>query len=214
MIFLLLLGIIPLYGNTNYILIGPPGSGKGTFSREYITNQHYCHISPGDILRTHIKNGTALGKTIEAIVSRGDYINDSIVFKIIEDEVTTCALHNIPFIIDGFPRNKSGFVFLDTLLENINVKNNTVFVYFIIDDTTCIQRISSRLVCFNCYNIYNTVTQPPLHAMICDQCGHALEKRLGDTQENTLKRLSYYRKTIEPLIDYAKLSYNVIAITQ
>lgn len=211
MIFLILfLLIFPLSAIENYVLMGPPGSGKGTFSTKMIEEKGYKQICPGDILRTHIKNETELGQSIKLIVQNGDYIDDIIIYQIIEQEVRGYVERNIPFIIDGFPRHKDGYDFLIKLFKKLNIESTIVFIHFIIDDFTCIQRIANRLVCFNCYNVYNLRTKPPLKEMVCDKCENILEKRLGDTYENTKKRLAYFRNTIEPLINLAEKDYNVI----
>ncbi|MFZ5953857.1 MAG: adenylate kinase family protein [Candidatus Dependentiae bacterium] len=209
-ILLLLSFCFSLYGFENYILIGPPGSGKGTFSSKMTQEFNYKQICPGDILRTHIKNETELGKSIKTIVESGDYIDDQIIFKIIDDQVRECIHNNIPFIIDGFPRNIDGFNFLNNLFEQLKIKETIVYVHFIINDKICIDRISNRLVCFNCYSIYNLKTKIPLNHMVCDNCNHQLEQRLGDNKKNTIKRLSYYRTKIEPLIDLARMQFKII----
>jgi len=180
MIFIILfLLILPLSAIENYVLIGPPGSGKGTFSTKLIEQKNYKQICPGDILRTHIKKETELGQSIRVIVQNGDYIDDTIIYQIIEQQVREYVERNIPFIIDGFPRHKDGYDFLIKLFKELNIESTIVFIHFIIDDFICIQRISNRLVCFNCSSIYNLNTKLPLKEMVCDKCESTLEKRLN-----------------------------------
>lgn len=201
-----------LFSQENYILIGPPGSGKGTFSSFMKKNHKYYQICPGDILRQEIKNNTELGEKIKPIVEKGDYIDDSIIFKIIEDQISYCIEHKIKFIIDGFPRSVSSFEFLLELLKRKNIVETMTLIYFKIDDQKCIERIDQRLVCFNCSAVFNMTTKMPKQDMTCDMCYMPLEIRLGDTVSNTVKRLNYYRKTIEPLVDLAKKEYSIIEI--
>lgn len=207
MIFLFL--VTNLAACENYVLIGPPGSGKGTYCQN-LKSEGYNHICPGDIVRTHIKNKTELGENIKNIVAQGDYVDDSIIFKIIEEHVTNSVNSQAAFIIDGFPRNQEGYKFLYDLLTKLQVKNKTTFIHFIIDDDTCINRIANRLVCFKCYSIYNTKTKLPVEEMICDNCHNRLEQRLGDCEDNTKKRLHYFRKNIECLAGQAKNDYKVL----
>jgi adenylate kinase len=207
-----LLVTFSLYGQTNFILIGPPGAGKGTFS-SFMKNQYgYYQICPGDILRQHIKDNTELGQEIQPIVERGDYIDDSIVFRIIDEQVSYCLEHEIPFIIDGFPRGIASIEFLRQLLKVKNIESTITFVHFQVDDETCIERIDQRLVCFNCSHVFNMTTRRPKKSMTCDECDTSLEIRLGDTVANTTKRLAYYRKNIEPLVALVHDEYPVLVI--
>lgn len=207
---LLLLLTFSIVGSENYVLIGPPGSGKGTFSTKMIEEKGYRQICPGDILRTHIKEETELGKTIKATVENGDYIDDVIIYQIIEQQVRECTDNHVPFILDGFPRHENGYRFISALFKQLCIESTVVFMHFVIDDQVCIDRIANRLVCFGCRNVYNAVSRSPLKEMICDKCEGTLEIRLGDTVDNTKKRLLYYRSTIEPLVRLAEEEYRVI----
>lgn len=203
---------ISLCGQTNFILIGPPGSGKGTFSSFMKNNYGYYQICPGDILRQHIKNNTELGQKIKPIVERGDYIDDTVVFRIIDEQVSYCVDNSIPFIIDGFPRSLSSFEFLLQLFKTKKINTTITLVHFRIDDEVCIERIDQRLVCFSCSRVFNMTTRKPQLDMMCDGCSALLEIRLGDTISNTIKRLAYYRDNIEPLVELAKDEYAVIVV--
>lgn len=190
----------------NFVLIGAPGSGKGTFSSFMIQNYGYHQICPGDILRSHIKERTELGKEIAPIVQRGDYIDDAIVLNIIEQQIDLCLEQKKPFIIDGFPRSETSFNQLQNIFNKKRLNNSINFIHLQIDDQTCIERIDSRLVCLKCASVFNKTTKQPLENMVCDNCKTKLEIRLGDNTENTKKRLNYYRANIEPLAEYAKKS--------
>jgi len=196
----------------HFILIGPPGSGKGTFS-SYMKRVHgYYQICPGDILRTHIKNETSLGVHIKPIVENGNYIDDAIVLQIIDEHISDCLANQIPFIIDGFPRSMATLHALHAMFEKRNICDEIIFLHCIAPDELCIERIEQRVVCFSCFEVYNNKTRKPQTARTCDRCGNSLESRLGDTHANTIKRLAYFRKNIEPLIDAAqKLNYNAIS---
>lgn len=191
-------------GNPNFVLIGPPGSGKGTFSSLMVEKYGYYQISPGDILRTHIKQETELGKKIKPIVEQGNYIDDSITLAIMLEQITYCLNNKKPFIIDGFPRSKSTFAELNKFFEQSGIKSFIYFVHLDADDKTCIERINSRLVCFSCFNVFNNTSKLPKEPMKCDRCHSSLEVRLGDSCNNTIKRLAYYRNQIEPLVEVAK----------
>ncbi len=184
----LLFFVSAVFAHDNYVLVGPPGSGKGTFS-SFMVERGYHQICPGDILRTHIKKETELGKIIKPIVERGDYISDDIMFQIIKEQVEDCLKNSRPFIVDGFPRNEAGLGFLKQLFEAHGAKQSIRFVHFNIEDEACINRINARLVCFNCYCVYNTNIKQPEQPMVCDKCKNKLEVRMGDNVQTTVKRL-------------------------
>lgn len=206
-----LLITVSILGQDNFVLIGPPGGGKGTFSLFMKEKYGYYQICPGDRLRMHIKNETELGKAIKPIVERGDDIDESIVFKIVDDEVSECLNSGKNFIIDGFPRSVSSLNFIVELFKKKNI--TATIIHFKIDDATCLKRINNRLSCLNCLSVFNMLTKKPKVDMVCDSCGDPLEIRIDNTTQNTLKRLKYYRKNIEPLIelvnnDYKMFSFN------
>jgi adenylate kinase len=204
--------IVTIVGQENFVLIGPPGGGKGTFS-SYMTKQHnYRQICPGDILREHIKNNTELGKVIKPILERGDDIDCTVVYKIIDSEVTSCLERKIPFIIDGFPRNAHTFEFLKKFLKEKSASSLITFIHFKIDNQTCLERINNRLVCTYCGSIFNKTTNKPKKEALCDCCNKELQIRIGDETEITVKRLNAYRKNIEPLTEFAKKDFKLYTI--
>jgi len=190
-------------GRPNFILIGPPGSGKGTFS-SIAKEAGYHHISHGDILRTKIKENTDLGLAIKTSLEGGNFINDSVAFEVIEKEVLACLERNQPFIIDGFPRNENRFRLLVELLTTKNLTQNTEWIHFETTDQECLERIEGRFVCSKCFKIFNVKAKQPVLDMVCDDCKEPLGKRVGETIENTKKRLASYRAITEPVIDLAK----------
>jgi len=193
----------------NFILIGPPGSGKGTFSFFMVQKRNYHQICIGDIIRTHKKKNTDIGK---AILANGGFVDDEMAYSIIKNEIDLIVENKTPFIIDGFPRNIPAFEFLIQELKEKDVIASTTFVHFKIDDQVCIDRINNRLVCFKCFDVFNTTTKKPKKEMICDSCDIPLEVREGDAAAATIKRLACYRAYTEPLIEVAKKNFNILTI--
>lgn len=195
------------------VLIGPPGCGKGTFCSFMIQRFGYKQVCIGDLLRTQIRHETELGKVIKPIVEKGEYIDDHIVFAIIGKEIENLLAQKELFIVDGFPRNRAGLDFLDEFLTERGLKKNVIYIHFTIDDQTCIDRINTRFVCPSCLDIYNETSKKPKIGMVCDRCGESLQARLGDTHSNTIKRLAYYRSSIEPLVQASvERGYRVISV--
>jgi adenylate kinase len=200
-----------LLAHKNYILVGPPGSGKGTFS-SFMVEHGYHQICPGDIVRTHIKHQTELGKLVKPIIEGGGFLGNDILFKIVEEQILYCLERKIPFIIDGFPRHREGLDMLKQLFAATGLSESIQFIHFQVEDDICINRINARLVCFNCSSIYNLDSKKPTKDMACDTCKHSLEMRVGDSVAATVKRLDYYRRTIEPLLEAVEHDFTIIRI--
>jgi adenylate kinase len=208
-IIFLSLFIIPLIATPqNFVLIGPPGAGKGTFSNHMAIKHKYHHINPGTTLRAHIRDNTSLGQTIKPIVEKGDFVDVKIICKIIDEEITYCLKENISFVLDGFPSNHATFEYLVNYFKEKEIPYSTIaFVYFAIDDQSCLERIKSRLTCSNCGTIFNTLTYKPQKNMTCDFCGTQLEARIDNIECITRKRLNHYRSFVEPLAALAKSQF-------
>lgn len=206
---LMSLATAPVLCQQNFVLIGPPGSGKGIFSFFMTQKKGFKQICLGDIIRMHKKSDTEIGRYIAA---NNRFVDDELAYRIIRDEVTSALKAQYHFIIDGFPRNVPAYEFLMGLFADKDISSTVTFVHFDIDDQTCINRIDSRLVCFGCSAVFNTSTKVPKQAMICDDCISPLEVRDGDTVAATIKRLAYYREHTEPLLGSAKNDFKVITV--
>ena len=167
----------------NIVILGPQGSGKGTFSSLIAQRFNLKHISTGDIFR---KN-----KEFSKYTDKGQFVPDELVFKII----TPYLKNNI--ILDGFPRNLKQAVFLDKKIK-IN------YVFFIdLSFKIILQRLKTRIQCPECNTIYSLKTNPPKKQGICDICNSKLTKRTDDIDEKAVKtRLDNYNKEIKNLLDF------------
>lgn len=195
-----LLAIEPIF-----ILCGPPGSGKGTFSQHIKEVYGYNHVSAGDLVRNEINAGTPLGESIKAIVQRGDFIDQETMHLLMETKICQFVKEGKPFIIDGFIRRKADLTpFLCDVMQRLNVDGNTLVIELECADEICAQRISTRLVCPECNQVYNIVALPPLCDGICDRCATPLQIRLNDTPEVIFKRLKDYRASIAPVVAMAQ----------
>lgn len=188
----------------HFVLISTPGSGKGTFSQYMVQMYDYMHICPGDIFRAEIRAKTPLGRQIQPVLERGDYVDEKIVCDLIEKKLDSVLALKKQFILDGFPRSIDSLVFLQEYLTKRNLLDKIVFLRFNTDDYTCKQRILTRKVCTGCSRVYNSITAKPDIAGTCNNCGLTLITREGDAPDIITKRLIYYHENIAPLFDRAK----------
>jgi adenylate kinase len=197
----------------HFILVGAPGSGKGTFSQYIVEKYKYMHICPGDIYRTEILHQTKLGKEIEAIVNSGNYVDEKITNQLIENKIVNALEQNVYFILDGYPRTESTMLFLDSVLRKYNIKNKTSCIFFTASDECLIERIIHREICTKCFTVYNTKTIFSESITHCMKCGTELSKRPADTPEIAEKRIQYFHNKIEPIIKLiAETKYTIMYI--
>ena len=158
------------------ILLGPPGSGKGSQATLIEEKLHFPHISTGDLLRAEMKAKTPLGLQAMSYVNEGKLGPDSLVFDILAKRVAQDDCKE-GFILDGFPRNiKQGEYFQDKL----NIDSNEVIVLnFELSTEAIVERLSGRLICKECGQPYHTKYSPPKVENKCDKCGGELYQRAG-----------------------------------
>jgi adenylate kinase len=180
------------------IFLGAPGSGKGTQAKKLARKFDLDHISTGDILRSAIKNQSALGKKAKTFMDAGELVPDDIILGIIKEELTG---RNKGFIFDGFPRTREQAEGLETILGQLGLKITRV-VNLDVPDTLIIERLEARRLCKVCGAEFNLKTRPPKEAGICDVCGGLLYKRPDDSSDVVNNRLSVYREKTKPIEDF------------
>lgn len=179
------------------IVLGPPGSGKGNFSQFLKENYNYNHLGAGDLLRQEINQKTSLGLQIEDVVKNGDYIDTQIMHYLMTKAVSELQKMGRPFTIDGFGGNEHDMEFLQQLLSEHLLLTHT-FVFFLdADDAVCKKRMSNRLICRQCEQIYNADSIIPEREGRCDHCSGELFRRNNDKLEIIEKRLRLYRESVE-----------------
>lgn len=186
----------------NIILLGPPGAGKGTQAAGLIEKFNLLHISTGEIFRSEIKNGTALGAKIKQFMDSGNLVPDAIVLETIKS--ITEKHPGSGCLFDGFPRTVVQAEGLADMLMAEGKKIDFV-VYINIEDAEAVRRLTSRRACSKCGKNYNIATGPfPSKENICDSCGGDLMQRSDDTADIIRDRLKVYRDSTAPLIEYYK----------
>lgn len=188
----------------NIIMLGAPGTGKGTIAGILSENLGIPQISTGDIFRKNIKEGTELGKLADSYISKGQLVPDEVTVKIVEDRLNQPDAKN-GVILDGFPRT---IVQADKLKEILKAKVEKIDITINLEtpEEEIIERIVNRRVCSNqeCKAVYNVVLHPPKVEGKCDKCGSDLITRKDDKIETVKSRLEQYFTATSPLIEYYK----------
>ena len=188
------------------VMLGAPGSGKGTIGKILSKDMNLAHISTGDIFREQISNKTELGKQAESYISKGALVPDNVTIKMVETRLSEVDVKD-GAILDGFPRTAVQAEALKNFLEENNPMQKRIAIELDVPDEEIIKRIINRVTCSNkeCGAIYNLQTRPPKQEGICDICGSALTKRADDNEETVAKRLKVYHENAKDLIEfYAK----------
>ena len=184
------------------IMLGAPGTGKGTVAGILSEKLGIPQVSTGDIFRKNIKEETELGKIAEEYISKGKLVPDNITIEIVKDRLNEKDVEN-GVIIDGFPKTLGQAEELEKILIKDNKKVDMV-INLTTPEEEIIERVSNRRVCSNqdCKAVYNVVLNPPKEEGICDKCGSHLVKREDDNPETTKKRIQTYLDLTDPLIEY------------
>jgi len=184
---------------TFIVLLGPPGSGKGTQAKILEKKLGLPQVATGDLFRYNLKNQTELGRLAKQYMDAGELVPDEVTIRMVEDRLARadCARGAI---LDGFPRNLQQAVALDEMLEPYGGVD--VVPFFAVDDDIVVERISGRRVCRNCGAVYHVTFNPPKQEGICDVCGGELYQRDDDRPETVKNRLYVYYKQTGPLIGY------------
>src|SRR5688572_3111829 len=182
------------------VLLGAPGSGKGTQAQRLTKHFGIPQVSTGDILRKHLAEGTALGLRAKQIMESGAYVDDDTMLAIIRDRLAQDDAQR-GFILDGFPRTVAQAGGLDKLLTELGTPLDAV-VLFEVDNEELIKRLSSRRVCVHCKRVFNVLSAPPSVPPDCvpGRAEHEVEQRPDDAEETVRERLRVYEeKTRKPV---------------
>ena len=180
----------------NIILLGPPGSGKGTQAKMLMEIYTIPQISTGDILRAAVANQTALGKQAKECMNKGALVPDELVVKIVEERLKErdCGRG---FILDGFPRTVAQAEALDRLNIKIDAAINVE-----VGNDELMKRLTGRRTCRTCGAMYHIYFNPPRRDGVCDTCNGELYQRDDDKEETIKTRLVVYAQQTNPLISW------------
>lgn len=192
----------PAKNNTSpkvIILMGPPGSGKGTQAAQLSKELGIPHISTGDILRENVRNNTDLGKEAKSYMDAGKYVPDELIYSMLFDRVAKPDAMK-GYLLDGFPRTLPQ---AESLEKHLRGKANVTVINLDVPDEVIIKRASGRLLCKNdSTHIHNVYSAPPKVPGVCDVCGGELYQRADDKPEVVAERLKVYHKQTQPVIEF------------
>ena len=184
----------------NLILLGPPGSGKGTQGERLQEDFRMPYYATGDILRAAVSEGSELGLTAKEYMDRGDLVPDEVIIGVIAERVESDEAAD-GFILDGFPRTVGQAEALGDEMESLG-RTVTAAVLIDVSDEEVIRRLGGRRTCAKNGHIFHVEFDPPKHEDVCDVCGSRLIVRDDDKPEVIRHRLDTYREKTMPLIDY------------
>ena len=184
----------------NLVLLGPPGSGKGTQGERLQEDFHLPYSATGDILRAAVREGTELGSQVKEYLDRGDFAPDELMVEVIAERLEAREAAD-GFILDGFPRTMRQAEALDAKLAELG-RQLSVAILIEVSDDEVVRRLGGRRSCSNGH-VFHVEFDPPKNEGICDVCGAPLEVRDDDEPDVIRHRLSeYHAKTEAPLVPY------------
>lgn len=178
------------------LIIGAPGSGKGTIANYIVNSSDIKHISTGDLFRAKIDSNDELAIKIKELIKNGILVPDEITNEIVKETLTDTKDN---FILDGYPRTLDQAKYLETLVDIDRV------LYLNVNIDSLIKRIVGRRICEDCNFIFNIYTNPvPKNESLCDKCNGNLYQRKDDNEETVIKRLEIFNEQTSVLIEYYK----------
>jgi adenylate kinase len=183
----------------NLVLVGPPGSGKGTQGERLQEDLRLPYYATGDILRAAVREGTDLGNEAKEYMDRGDLVPDEVMVGLIAERVASGEAAD-GFILDGFPRTIAQAEALDSKLTELG-RGLTAVLLIDVSDEEVVRRLSGRRICPNGH-VFHMEFDPPKEEGMCDVCGEQLEIRDDDKPEVVRHRLGTYHDKTEPLVAY------------
>lgn len=182
------------------ILLGAPGSGKGTRAVALCEVLGIPQIATGDLFRKNLKEMTEIGKTAKSYIDKGELVPDEVTAAMLKDRLSESDAKN-GFVLDGFPRSVKQAEILDEMLEKSGEKITSV-IYIKVDDEEIVNRLAGRMICSKCQAPYHVRDHKPSVEGKCDKCGGELVVRGDDNPETIRKRLKVFHETTFPLVKF------------
>jgi len=182
------------------VLLGPPGSGKGTQASTLQKRRGIPHIASGDLLRANVRDHTQLGRQAQPYMDRGDLVPDALILDMMSDRLSQPDARE-GYVLDGFPRTVAQAEALEQRLGQLGGEPDAV-IYLDVPETEILRRLSGRRTCPACNAVYHVDTMPPQREGICDTCGAELVQRQDEKPDVIRKRLQVYAEQTQPLLEF------------
>ena len=192
------------------ILMGGPGSGKGTQAELLKNHLSLTHISTGDLFRENIAEQSDLGILAKQYIDKGELVPDDVTEGMVDERLSRADVEK-GFILDGFPRNLSQAYALTQILNNAHRRIDGA-IHIKVSDEEIVERISGRLICRNCQHPFHKTFKPPKVEGVCDLCGGELYQRSDDNAKTVHQRLKTYHSQTTPILDYYRKSGILIEV--
>lgn len=192
------------------VLLGAPGSGKGTQAKLLMEAHSVPQISTGDLLRAAVAAGSDLGKQAKVAMDAGELVSDEIVVGMIRERLQEPDTGN-GFILDGFPRSVGQAESLDSMLEELGRPLENALLIDV-DFDSLLKRLTGRRTCEGCGQMYNVHFSAPKQEGVCDRCDGKLMHRADDNEETISSRLEVYRAQTEPLIEFYQKQSKLVSV--
>lgn len=186
---------------TNFILLGPPGAGKGTQAETLVQDYGAVHVSTGDMLRAAVAAGTELGLKAKAHMDAGELVPDALVIGIVQERLQAADIQENGVLLDGFPRTLPQAEALGAAFAALAMQAPVV-VNLVVPDETLLRRLTGRRMCRGCGAIYHVDRDALEAGDKCPGCGGEIYQRDDDRLEAISERLAVYHRQTAPLIEY------------
>lgn len=190
----------PARRSLDLVLLGGPGSGKGTQAEQLEKQLKLPHIATGDLFRDNLKNATDLGKLAKTYMDRGELVPDDVTESMVEERLARPDTRD-GFILDGFPRTLPQAQALMEMMAGLQRRISGV-IYIKVSDEAIVSRLSGRLICRNCQTPFHLQFKPPKQSGVCDNCGGELYQRDDDNPNTVRARLKTFHGQTKPLVEY------------
>jgi len=183
------------------ILVGPPGVGKGTQAAFLEARLGLKHLSSGTIFRAEVEAETDLGRLAQSYINHGELVPNGVTIEMMAKRIRSDEVRKSGFVLDGFPRTIRQSVALDEMLDAMDMRLDKV-VSISASDELVLSRLTGRMGCTKCGEIYHAKSKPPKREGLCDKCNGPLIIRTDDKPGTIIERLKVFREQTKPVIDY------------
>lgn len=193
----------------NILIMGLPGSGKGTQSDLIVEKYNIKHLSTGNLFRKEIQQKTSLGEELNSYISTGNLVPDELTIRLLKEEINKPEYNN-GFLLDGFPRTLNQAIELDKMLSEKEIKIDHI-LYLDIDEEVIVERLSNRIFCPTCQRTYHRLNNPSKLGEFCEDDNTKLIQREDDQEEKIKNRIEIAKKELKPILDfYQKQNLSII----